>query len=162
MAIELLEHNAHTKDFKFNIKGVAVRKENTYFHPVLEVNNMVLGCWNGLSCQIGNPLLKLDRDVPAVFEFFWSHGMISDEVGLTITNECDFDDYSFGIPHNISQKCNSALALANRIVGNYINNYDVILDVCYPSVVEQELRLKQMVCKNGLIYNNVNNFWTGL
>ncbi|KAI5666971.1 hypothetical protein M9H77_16824 [Catharanthus roseus] len=122
LAIELLEHNAHTKDFKFNIKGVA----------------------------IGNPLLKLDRDVPAVFEFFWSHGMISDEVGLTITNECDFDDYSFGIPHNISQKCNSALALANRIVGNYINNYDVILDVCYPSVVEQELRLKQMASKISL------------
>lgn len=95
--------------------------------------------------QIGNPLLKLDRDVPAVFEFFWSHGMISDEIGLTIVNECDFDDYTFGSPHNVSAKCNSALSEANRIVGNYINSYDVILDVCYPSVVEQELRLKKMV-----------------
>lgn len=98
-------------------------------------------------CQIGNPLLKLDRDVPAVFEFFWSHGMISDEIGLTIVNECDFDDYTFGSPHNVSAKCNSALSEANRIVGNYINSYDVILDVCYPSVVEQELRLKKMVLK---------------
>lgn len=73
--------------------------------------------------------------------------MISDEIGLTITNECDFDDYTFGSPHNVSAKCNSALSEANRIVGNYINSYDVILDVCYPSVVEQELRLKKMVHK---------------
>lgn len=119
LAVALLDHNQHSKDFKFNIKGVA----------------------------IGNPLLKLDRDVPAVFEFFWSHGMISDEIGLTIINECDFDDYTFGSPHNVSAKCNSVLSEANKIVGNYINNYDVILDVCYPSVVEQELRLKKMATK---------------
>ncbi|KAE8670966.1 Serine carboxypeptidase-like 42 [Hibiscus syriacus] len=89
---------------------------------------------------IGNPLLMLDRDVPATYEFFWSHGMISDEVGLTIMNECDFNDYTFESPHNVSQSCNDAIAEANSIVGDYINNYDVILDVCYPSIVEQELR----------------------
>lgn len=96
-------------------------------------------------CQIGNPLLRLDRDVPANYEYFWSHGMISDEVGLTIMNQCDFDDYTFGSPHNVSQACNNAISEANTIVGEYINNYDVILDVCYPSIVEQELRLKKMV-----------------
>ncbi|KAL2318354.1 hypothetical protein Fmac_032230 [Flemingia macrophylla] len=50
----LLDHNAHSAGFKFNIKGVA----------------------------IGNPLLRLDRDAPATYEYFWSHGMISDEIGL--------------------------------------------------------------------------------
>lgn len=95
--------------------------------------------------QIGNPLLKLDRDVPATYEFFWSHGMISDEVGLTIMNSCDFEDYTFPSPHNVTKECNSAISVANRIVGDYINSYDVILDVCYPSIVEQELRLKKMV-----------------
>lgn len=122
LAVALLDYNKHSKDFKFNIKGVA----------------------------IGNPLLRLDRDVPAVFEFFWSHGMISDEIGLTITNECEFDDYTFGSPHNVSAECNSALSEANKIVGDYINNYDVILDICYPSVVEQELRLKKMATKISL------------
>uniref|UniRef100_A0A3Q7IGV7 Uncharacterized protein n=1 Tax=Solanum lycopersicum TaxID=4081 RepID=A0A3Q7IGV7_SOLLC len=47
----LLDHNEHSKEYKFNNKGVA----------------------------IGNPLLRLDRDVPANYEYFWSHGMISDE-----------------------------------------------------------------------------------
>jgi len=71
--------------------------------------------------------------------------MISDEIGLAITNDCDFDDYVFASTHNVSKSCNEAINEANEIVGDYINNYDVILDVCYPSIVEQELRLKKMV-----------------
>ncbi|KAL0326076.1 UNVERIFIED_CONTAM: Serine carboxypeptidase-like 42 [Sesamum radiatum] len=71
LAVALLDHNEHSTEFKFKIKGVA----------------------------IGNPLLRLDRDVPATYEFFWSHGMISDEIGLTIMNDCDFDDYTFASPH---------------------------------------------------------------
>ncbi|KAJ4952510.1 hypothetical protein NE237_029342 [Protea cynaroides] len=119
LAIALLDHNMHSTDFKFNIKGVA----------------------------IGNPLLRLDRDAPAIYEFFWSHGMISDEIGLTIMNKCDFDDYTFSGPHNVTTICNDAIAEANQVVGNYINNYDVILDVCYPSIVEQELRLRKWATK---------------
>ncbi|XP_027331667.1 serine carboxypeptidase-like 42 isoform X1 [Abrus precatorius] len=115
----LLDHNARSTGFKFNIKGVA----------------------------IGNPLLRLDRDAPATYEYFWSHGMISDEVGLAIMNDCDFDDYDHASPHNLSHSCNKAIYEANIIVGDYINNYDVILDVCYPSIVEQELRLKKMATK---------------
>lgn len=119
LAVALLDHNGHSTGFKFNLKGIA----------------------------IGNPLLKLDRDAPATYEFFWSHGMISDELGLTIMNECDFDDYLFASPHNVTQTCNDALSKANVIVGDYINNYDVILDMCYPSIVEQELRLRKTATK---------------
>ncbi|KAA3453754.1 serine carboxypeptidase-like 42 [Gossypium australe] len=127
LAEVLLDHNARSKGFKFNIKGVAVRKLALPY--------------------IGNPLLRLDRDVPATYEFFWSHGMISDEVGLTIMNECDFDDYVFESPHNVSHPCYQAIVEANRIVGQYVNNYDVLLDICYPSLVEQELRLRKMATK---------------
>lgn len=69
--------------------------------------------------------------------------MISDELGLTINRECDFNDYS---SVNMSKACNDASDEAYQVVGDYINNYDVILDVCYPSIVEQELRLKKLVC----------------
>ncbi|KAM7507854.1 hypothetical protein LguiA_018307 [Lonicera macranthoides] len=119
LVIALLDHNARSTGFKFNIKGIA----------------------------IGNPLLKLDRDVPATYEFFWSHGMISDEIGLSIMNECEFEDYTFGNPHNVSTTCINALTQANRVVGDYINTYDVIVDVCYPSIVQQELRLRKMATK---------------
>ncbi|KAL3513810.1 hypothetical protein ACH5RR_026527 [Cinchona calisaya] len=110
-AIVLLDHNAYSKDFKFNIKGVAF----------FELHIVVFG-------QIGNPLLKPDRDVPAIYEFFWSHGMISDEVGHTIMNNCNFEDYTFPSPHNVTKACISAMSEAYGIVGDYINNYDVILD----------------------------------
>ncbi|XP_059630560.1 serine carboxypeptidase-like 42 [Cornus florida] len=119
LAVALLDHNAHSTGYKFNIKGIA----------------------------IGNPLLRLDRDAPATYEFFWSHGMISDEVGLAIMNDCDFEDYTFASPHNVTQSCNQAMSEANSIVGSYINSYDVILDVCYPSIVEQELRLRKLATK---------------
>ncbi|XP_030528141.1 serine carboxypeptidase-like 42 [Rhodamnia argentea] len=119
LAVALLDHNAHSTGFKFNLKGIA----------------------------IGNPLLKLDRDVPATYEFFWSHGMISDELGLTIMNECDFDDYVFASPHNVTHPCGEAMSKVNTIVGEYVNYYDVILDMCYPSIVEQELRLRKMATK---------------
>ncbi|KAI8005087.1 Serine carboxypeptidase-like 42 [Camellia lanceoleosa] len=119
LAIAILDHNAHSNGFKFNLKGIA----------------------------IGNPLLKLDRDVPATYEFFWSHGMISDEIGLTIMSDCAFEDYTFTSPHNVTDSCNNAISEANSIVGDYINNYDVILDVCYPSLVQQELRLRKMATK---------------
>lgn len=118
----LLDHNEHSTDFKFNIKGVA----------------------------IGNPLLKVNRDIPATYEYFWSHGLISDEIGLTIMNHCDFEDYTFDGPHNVSQFCNDALSNANRVVGDYINNYDILLDVCYPSLVEQELRLRKVATQISL------------
>ncbi|KAL9245103.1 hypothetical protein vseg_018791 [Gypsophila vaccaria] len=122
LAVTILDHNARSRASKLNLKGVA----------------------------IGNPLLRLDRDVPATYEYFWSHGMISDEIGLTIMNNCDFQDYTFASPHNESDACNNAISEANNIVGEYINNYDVILDVCYPSIVEQELRLKKMATKMSL------------
>lgn len=97
--------------------------------------------------QIGNPLLKLDRDIPGIYEFFWSHGMISDELGLTIMNQCDFEDYTFTDSHNISKSCEAAVSQAGTIITQYINYYDILLDICYPSLFEQELRLKKMVRK---------------
>ncbi|GMH22300.1 hypothetical protein Nepgr_024143 [Nepenthes gracilis] len=119
LAVLILEFNAHSEGFKFNIKGVA----------------------------IGNPLLKLDRDVPAGYEYFWSHGMISDEIGLIIMNECNFKDYTFTSRHNESDSCNNSLNEAGIAIGTYINTYDVILDACYPSIVLQELRLREVATK---------------
>ncbi|KAK2376536.1 serine carboxypeptidase [Trifolium repens] len=119
LANAILDYNAHSTGYKFKLKGVA----------------------------IGNPLLNLDRDAQATYDYYWSHGMISDEIGLAIMKDCDFDDYTFASPHNVSASCNNAISDANKIVGDYINNYDVILDVCYPSIVQQELRLKKMATK---------------
>ncbi|CAL2264786.1 unnamed protein product [Prunus armeniaca] len=62
--------------------------------------------------------------------------------GLTIMNECDFDNYVFPEPQNVTVQCNPAISQANKIVGEY-----VIVDVCCPSIVQQELRLQKMATK---------------
>ncbi|WJX40342.1 Serine carboxypeptidase-like 42 [Trifolium repens] len=100
--------------------------------------------------KIGNPLLNLDRDAQATYEYFWSHGMISDEIDLTIKNVCDFDDYTDFGSHNVSKSCDKALNETAKIVSEYINNYDVILDVCYPAIAEQQIILRKMATKISL------------
>ncbi|KAG7533142.1 Alpha/Beta hydrolase fold [Arabidopsis thaliana x Arabidopsis arenosa] len=119
LADAILDYNSRSSGFKFNIKGIA----------------------------IGNPLLKLDRDIPAAFKFFWSHGMISDEVGNAIKSQCDFSDYTYAYPHNVSHACNDAIREAGNIITEYVNTFDVLPDLCYPSIALQELRLKQMANK---------------
>lgn len=79
--------------------------------------------------------------------------MISDEIFLAISHSCNFEDYTFGSPHNESKSCNDAIEDANVIVGEYVNGYDVILDVCYPSIVMQELRLRKYVCLFLIVHN---------
>ncbi|WJX40350.1 Serine carboxypeptidase-like 42 [Trifolium repens] len=122
LANAILDYNAHSTNFKFNLKGLA----------------------------IGNPLLNLDRDAQATYEYFWSHGMISDEIDLTIKNVCDFDDYTDFGSHNVSKSCDKALNETDKIVSDYINNYDVMLDVCYPAIAEQQIILRKMTTKISL------------
>ncbi|CAN6458491.1 unnamed protein product [Victoria cruziana] len=121
LANVLLEHNRRSSGFKFNLKGLA----------------------------IGNPLLNLAVDTKATYEYFWSHGLVSEETGSTIKKECDFRKYT-EIGGSISPSCKQAINDAEKEVGDYINEYDVILDVCYPSIVEQELRLRKWASKISL------------
>lgn len=95
--------------------------------------------------------MLLDRDARAGYEFLWSHGMIPDEMRLTIINGCNFEDYSFAnSDHDMTESCNNAITEAKRIVGDYIDDSYMIADVCHPSIVEQELRLRKMATKPSL------------
>eukprot|EP00250_Pteridium_aquilinum_P023162 c26310_g1_i1 orf=327-1787(-) len=106
--------------FKFNLKGIA----------------------------LGNPLFRLDVDTSATYEYLWSHGIISDQVYDDIVSYCNFQDYTLtSQSHNVTDTCNNSLVEAGNELGSYIDNYDVILDVCYPSLVQQELRLRMKVAQ---------------
>ncbi|WZY75837.1 hypothetical protein YC2023_022221 [Brassica napus] len=110
LADAIHSYNRQSSGFKINVKGIA----------------------------IGNPLLKLDTDTSAAYEFLWSHGLISDEHKHAIIRQCDFTS----LP-NISKACIEALTEVS-FVTKYVNVYDVLLDLCFPSIIEQELRLKKM------------------
>lgn len=86
----------------------------------------------------------MSQDFKARFEYFWSHGMISEESYHDIINECNFEDLASPNSY-VPTSCNNAINETNGSIGNYTDLYDVILDVCNPSLVEQELRLKKRV-----------------
>lgn len=118
LASLLLEYNDRQGSRIFNLKGVA----------------------------IGNPLLNLGVDSYATYFYFWSHGIVSDETFGGITSACDFDDYAETSPtHNESAACNNFLSNASTEVGTFVNLYDVLLDVCYAPIAEQEIRLNKRV-----------------
>ncbi|CAF2241213.1 BnaA08g12060D [Brassica napus] len=110
LADAILSYNRESSGFKINVKGIA----------------------------IGNPLLKLNTDTSAVYEYLWSHGIISDELRQEIIRQCDFNN----IP-NLSNACIKAATEAG-VVSQFIDVDDVLRDLCYPSIVQQELRLKKM------------------
>lgn len=118
LASKLLKYNKVAKRYKFNLKGIA----------------------------IGNPLLSLNVDTIASYEFLWSHGLISDESNIAIRKSCNFDKRIKNVDViDISKDCDDILKQVEQEVGDYVNEYDVILDVCPPSLIEQELRLRKKV-----------------
>ncbi|KAJ6408386.1 hypothetical protein OIU84_011659 [Salix udensis] len=72
---------------------------------------------------IGNPLLEFNTDFNSRAEFYWSHGLISDD--------------TYEIFHHIN-------SLVSREVSKYVDTYDVTLDVCLPSIESQSRVLNQM------------------
>lgn len=44
------------------------------------------------SFQVGNPLLDWNMNFKGRTDYFWSHGLMSDEVFTNITRHCEFDD----------------------------------------------------------------------
>ncbi|CAI9103958.1 OLC1v1002557C1 [Oldenlandia corymbosa var. corymbosa] len=118
----LLEYNEKSNGFKFNIKGVA----------------------------IGNPLLRLDKDSLSVFEYYWSHGMMSDELWDQVSRDCDFNDYTFTGDHNQTSQCNEVMNKAYQVISDYVDPYDVFIDVCYDNIAAQELRLRKLVTKKSV------------
>ncbi|KAL5075584.1 hypothetical protein RYX36_014568 [Vicia faba] len=102
LANVIIDYNNDSTGFKFNIKGVA----------------------------IGNPLLNFNRDTQATYEYLWSHGMVSDEIYLTLKNDCDFNlNYD-----NLSKSCKDAMA----------NKTSLNIDICIGYEVDFYLNLPEV------------------
>lgn len=117
---------------------------NAHFHGVC--CNV---CWNKhefLWLQIGNPLLEFNTDFNSRAEFFWSHGLISDDTYEIFTTVCNYSQirrqYQSG---SLSLPCSAVNSQVSREVSKYVDAYDVTLDVCLSSIESQSQVLKQMV-----------------
>ncbi|CAA0812852.1 Serine carboxypeptidase-like 45 [Striga hermonthica] len=92
-----------TKANKFNLKGIA----------------------------IGNPLLNFSRDYNSRAEFWWSHGLISDSTYNQLTSVCNYSQIvSQYYANTTTPECERVWKLYSSEISNFVDYYDVSLDVC--------------------------------
>ncbi|KAJ1405235.1 Serine carboxypeptidase, serine active site [Sesbania bispinosa] len=94
---------------------------------------------------IGNPLLDINTDFNSRAEFLWSHGLISDPVYNILTKVCHFSTiWRQNRKGNLSGVCARVNNLVSTEVSDYIDFYDVTLDVCLSSTNQQAYVLNQL------------------
>ncbi|XP_059063481.1 serine carboxypeptidase-like 45 [Cryptomeria japonica] len=95
---------------------------------------------------IGNPLMKFGNDLNARAEFLWSHGLICDQSYKEMVYTCNYSRYVHEFyRHNLSAACNEVNSLISQEVSDFIDNYDVTLDVCLSSIGMQSKTLNSML-----------------
>ncbi|KAG2683642.1 hypothetical protein I3760_10G041600 [Carya illinoinensis] len=94
---------------------------------------------------IGNPLLEFNTDFNSRAEFLWSHGLISDSTYQSFTSVCNNSQLRRQQTNGpLTPICADVDRKVKREIGNYIDGYDVSLDVCLPAVHSQSQVLNQL------------------
>ncbi|KAG5055016.1 hypothetical protein JHK85_007526 [Glycine max] len=94
---------------------------------------------------IGNPLLEFNTDFNSRSEYLWSHGLISDSTYEVLTRVCNFSSIRRQMQNgNLRGVCGKANKLLDSEISNYVDEYDVTLDVCLSSVNQQAYVLNQL------------------
>lgn len=104
--------------------------------------------------QIGNPLMEFDTDLNSKGEFLWSHGLISDSTYDLFTRVCNYSTIRRQMIQggNISEVCANINKLVFTELSDYIDQYDVTLDVCLSSAKSQSYELNQLVSFTSYVY----------
>uniref|UniRef100_A0A803LC33 Carboxypeptidase n=1 Tax=Chenopodium quinoa TaxID=63459 RepID=A0A803LC33_CHEQI len=98
LAHAILQHNTKPKSSMINLKGII----------------------------IGNAVINDETDLKAMYEYFWTHAIISDQVRNDIMGHCNFTPNT----SNQSLKCNSA-ADQVEIDIQYLDVYNIYAPVCH-------------------------------
>ncbi|KAB1222172.1 Serine carboxypeptidase-like 45 [Morella rubra] len=94
---------------------------------------------------IGNPLLEFSTDFNSADEYYWSHGLIADDVYSLLVNVCNSSQIMRAAIRDLDAP--ACTAVYNRLVkelgGKSIDPYNVIGDVCLSSGQSQMESLYQ-------------------
>lgn len=75
---------------------------------------------------MGNAVMNDETDSKGMYEFFWSHALISDEAIEGIRRFCNFSLLGY----SRSPRCQQALELVGGIFGQSINLYNIYGPPC--------------------------------
>ncbi|XP_010694765.2 serine carboxypeptidase-like 40 [Beta vulgaris subsp. vulgaris] len=100
LAHAILQHNTNTNNSIINLKGII----------------------------IGNAVINDETDLKGMYEYFWTHALISDEVKDDLTKHCDFT------PNAINQSVECSLAADQvEVDTQYLDIYNIYAPVCHSS-----------------------------
>ncbi|KAK9684338.1 hypothetical protein RND81_10G203500 [Saponaria officinalis] len=87
---------------------------------------------------LGNPVLEYATDFNSRAEYFWSHGLISDSTYKLFTKACNYSRYvTEYYSGSVSPICSKVMSQVGTETSNFVDKYDVTLDVCISSVLAQ-------------------------
>ncbi|KAA0053807.1 serine carboxypeptidase-like 45 [Cucumis melo var. makuwa] len=80
---------------------------------------------------IGNPLLDIVNDFNARDKYMWSHGVVSDSIYKLLSSVCNTSRFYQEIfQGSISSECTVVISLLSQQLSPFIDDYNVIGDVC--------------------------------
>ena len=96
--------------------------------------------------KIGNPLLEFNTDFNARGEYLWSHGLISDDTYELFNHICNYSQIRRQVQmDSLTPVCHRVITQASREISEFINSYDVTLDICLSTVGSQAEVLNRLV-----------------
>ncbi|KAL2896452.1 Serine carboxypeptidase-like 40 [Bienertia sinuspersici] len=80
--------------------------------------------------KMGNAVINDETDLKGMYEYFWSHALISDQVRYDITRQCDFS------PNAVNQTVECAAAADQvEIDIQYLDIYNIYAPVCHSTEI---------------------------
>ncbi|XP_058208370.1 serine carboxypeptidase-like 45 [Rhododendron vialii] len=94
---------------------------------------------------IGNPLLEFNTDFNSTGEYYWSHGLISDDTYQLFNDVCNYSQIRRQAQNDaLTPVCSGVFNQASGEISKFIDGYDVTLDVCLSTVDSQARVLSQL------------------
>ncbi|CAB4286250.1 unnamed protein product [Prunus armeniaca] len=134
---------------EFKNRDFFITGESYGGHYVPELARLVVQSklnFNLKGIAIGNPLLDFNTDFNTGAEYYWSHGLISDATFESFTSVCNYSQMLRQIINTgkLSPACAAVYNQVQTEISNFINQYDVTLDVCLSSDAAQSRKLTQL------------------
>lgn len=140
--------NWFTKFPEYKNRDFFITGESYGGHYVPQLAQLIIQSkvqFNLKGIAIGNPLLEFNTDFNSRAEYYWSHGLVSDDTYELFNNLCNYSQIRRQAQKNaLTPICSRVNSQATREISKFINGYDVTLDVCLSSVGSQARVLSQL------------------
>ena len=91
--------------------------------------------------QVGNTVIDDYHDYKGTFEYWWTHGLISDETYVKLWEACKYD-----VSEHPSEECKKIFEVAEAEQGN-IDLYSIYTPTCNKTSLHKRRQIRgRMVC----------------